>query len=164
MYLKLLQRIILAAGIILCGCNGFEGDETRSTSGPVKVVLAIGDGPGTKTTYDSETRRFVWEAGDAVSVWARSSAGTYSLDGQSFNLMATGADGASAYFSATLQSPMAEGTYSYYMTYPLPDSVEGGKAVFPVPAVQDGSASDGVDIILAEPVDGPALAPIETTF
>lgn len=147
---------------MLCGCNGFEGGEVVTTSGPVNVVLSIGDGPGTKTTYNSETRRFVWQAGDAVSVWARSSAGTYSLDGQTFNLLTTGADGTSAYFSATLQSPMPEGTYSYYITYPLPDSAEGGKAVFSVPAVQDGSASDGVDIIIAEPVEGPALAPIET--
>ena len=161
--MRLLQRIILAAaGIMLCGCNGFEGGEVGTTSGPVNVVLSIGDGPGTKTTYNSETRRFVWQAGDAVSVWARSSAGTYSLDGQTFNLLAAGADGTSAYFSATLQSPMPEGTYSYYITYPLPDSAEGGKAVFSVPAVQDGSASDGVDIIIAEPVEGPALAPIET--
>ncbi len=163
MYLKLLQRIILAAtGILLYGCTGYEVVEAGSTSGPVKVVLAIGDGPGTKTIYNSETRRFVWQAGDAVSVWAKSSAGVYELDGQTFNLIAAGADGASAYFSATLQSPMAEGTYSYYMTYPLPESMEGAKAVFTVPSVQDGNASGGVDIILAEPAEGPALSPIET--
>ncbi len=162
MYLKLLQRIILAAGFVLCGCSGFEDDKTGSTSDPVKVVLAVGDTPGTKTTYNSITKRFVWQTGDAVSVWAKSSAGTYSLDGQTFNLLATGADGVSAYFSATLQSPMAEGTYSYYMTYPLPDSMEGGKVVFTLPAIQDGRASSGVDIIVAEQVQGPALAPIET--
>ena len=162
MYLKLLQRIILTAGFVLSGCSGFENDKTGSSSGPVSVVLAVGATPGTKTTYNSETKRFVWQAGDAVCVWAKSSTGTYSLDGQTFNLLAAGAGGASAYFSATLQSPMAIGTYSYYMTYPLPDSVEGGKAVFTVPAVQDGNASSGVDIIVAEPLVGPALAPIET--
>ena len=163
MYLKLLQRIILAAtGILLYGCTGYEVVETGATSGPVKVVLAICDGPGTKTTYDSETRRFVWQEGDAVSVWAKSSAGVYELDGQTFNLLATGVGGTSAYFSANLQAPMTDGTYSYYMTYPLPESMEGAKAVFTVPAVQDGNASGGVDIIVAEPVEGPALTPIET--
>lgn len=75
--------------------------------------------------------------------------GTFELDGQTFSLLATGLDKSSAYFSATLQSGMTEGTYSYYIAYPLPDSAEGGKAVFTVPAVQDGIASGGVDIIVA---------------
>lgn len=75
--------------------------------------------------------------------------------------MAVASDKSEAYFTATLQSPMAEGTYSYYMTYPLPESMGGMTATFTVPSVQDGTASDGVDIIVAEPISGPALEPVK---
>ncbi len=161
--MKLSQRVVLAvAGVMLCGCDDLDLKESAEVHDPVRVVLALGRGPETKTTFDSESKRFVWQPGDAVAVWAKSSSGTYSLEGQTFRLMAIEADGASAYFSATLQSLMPDGTYSYYLTYPLPESFESGKAVFSVPAVQDGSASCGVDILAAGPAAGPALSPIET--
>lgn len=47
------------------------------------------------------------------------------------------------------------------MTYPLPESMGGMTATFTVPSVQDGTASDGVDIIVAEPISGPALEPVK---
>ena len=162
-YLKIVHKIILfAAGVTLCGCSDFQTNGTLPEHKPVKVVLAVSGAPETRTAYDAECRGFVWQSGDAVSVWAKSAGGTFELDGQTFSLLATGLDKSSAYFSATLQSGMTEGTYSYYIAYPLPDSAEGGKAVFTVPAVQDGIASGGVDIIVAGPVEGQALTPIET--
>ena len=95
-----------------------------------------------------------------MAVWARSSAGSYVLDGRPFSLLAVGDNRSSAYFTATLDAPMEEGTYSYYVAYPSPVSVDGTIARFVIPAVQDGTASGGVDVIVAEPVSGPALAPI----
>ncbi len=145
----------------LCGCGDFEPTEPEVASSSVDVVFAVGGGPMTRTEYDMETKRFVWNTGDKMAVWAKSGDGSYALDNQAFRLMAVAADKANAYFTATLQSPMAEGTYSYYMTYPLPESESGTTATFTVPSVQDGTASDGVDIIVAEPVSGPALVPVE---
>lgn len=130
-------------------------------SSSVNVVFAVGNTPRTRTEYDVETKRFVWKTGDEVAVWAKSPDGSYALDNQAFRLMAVASDKSEAYFTATLQSPMAEGTYSYYMTYPLPESMGGMTATFTVPSVQDGTASDGVDIIVAEPISGPALEPVK---
>lgn len=161
MYLKTLQRIILVSAIVgLCGCSGFEQIDSEPVQTPVDVVLSVGGVSSTKTVYDTESRNFVWTAGDKMSVWAKAQDGSYALNGQTFNLLTFGGDRSKAYFTATLQSPMDDGTYSYYMTYPLPESVEGTVAKFSVPAVQDGTASDGVDIIVAEPVTGPALSPL----
>ena len=145
----------------LCGCGDFEPTEPEVASSSVDVVFAVGGCPMTRTEYDMETKRFVWNIGDKMAVWAKSRDGSYALENQAFRLMAVAADRSNAYFTATLQSPMAEGTYSYYMTYPLPESVSGTTATFTVPSVQDGTASDGVDIIVAEPVSGSALAPVE---
>lgn len=162
MYLKTILRIILvSAGVALCGCGDFESTESEMISSSVNVVFAVGNTPRTRTEYDVETKRFVWNDGDKIAVWAKSPDGSYALDNQAFRLMAVASDKSEAYFTATLQSPMAEGTYSYYMTYPLPESMGGMTATFTVPSVQDGTASDGVDIIVAEPISGPALEPVK---
>lgn len=162
MYLKTILRIILvSAGVALCGCGDFESTESEVIPSSVNVVFAVGNTPRTRTEYDVETKRFVWNDGDKIAVWAKSPDGSYALDNQAFRLMAVASDKSEAYFTATLKSPMAEGTYSYYMTYPLPESMGGMTATFTVPSVQDGTASDGVDIIVAEPISGPALEPVK---
>lgn len=122
--------------------------------------MSVGGVSSTRTAYDPDVRNFVWNGGDKIAVWARSQDGSYSLNCQTFNLLASRSDKSGAYFTATLQAPMEQGPYTYYMSYPLPESVEGTNARFTVPAVQDGSASDGVDIIVAEPVVGPELSPL----
>ena len=169
-YLKALLRILsVSAGVALFGCGGFESTDIKVIPSSVDVVLAVGDTPGTRTEYDVATRRFVWNDGDVLAVWAKASDGTFALDNQKFSLLASGAgrqpdgepDKSSAYFTSTLSSQMPEGTYSYYMTYPLPESVSGTTATFAVPAVQDGLASGGVDVLVAEPAVGAALTPIE---
>lgn len=158
-YYKALQNFVLAAAFVgLCGCEEVRHIDYEPVPAPVNVVLSVGNNQETRTEYDSESGRFVWKTGDRMAVWAKAQDGTYVLDGQTFNLLATGMDRAEAYFTATLQRPMDEGTYSYSLAYPLPESVEGTVARFTVPSVQDGLASDGVDIIVSDPVSGPALS------
>lgn len=160
-YFKALQKFILASAFVgLCGCDAVEHFDPARGDAPVDVVLSVGEGQRTRTAYDNEAGRFVWNAGDRIAVWAKAQGGTFALNGQTFNLLAAGINGSDAYFTATLDSPMDEGTYSYYMAYPVPDSFEGTAARFTVPAEQDGLASDGIDIIVAEPVSGSALAPL----
>lgn len=135
----------------------YAPEERQHTGdGPVQVTLGICGGK-TRTAPDATGKRFVWQTGDAVGVWAKASDGTYTLSNQKFSLLATGADASAAYFTSTLQSPMAEGTYTYCITYPVPESVSGTAAVFTLPSVQDGKASDGIDITVAEPVQGNEL-------
>lgn len=158
-YYKALQNFVLAAAFVgLCGCEEVRHIDYEPVPAPVNVVLSVENNQETRTEYDSASGRFVWKAGDRMAVWAKAQDGTYVLDGQTFNLLATGMDRAEAYFTATLRQPMDEGTYSYSLAYPLPESVEGTAARFTVPSVQDGLASDGVDIIVSDPVSGPALS------
>lgn len=155
-----LRFFLLFAGACLCGCGDSGGFGSEQEDQRVKVVIAVGEGSRTKTAYNVETKRFEWNSGDALTVWAKSSAGTYVLDGRSFSLLAVGENRSLAYFTATLDAPMEEGTYSYYVAYPTPVSVDGVSARFVIPSVQDGLASGGVDVIVAEPVSGSALTPI----
>ena len=161
----------------LCGCSGFGSVDSEAVPSSVEVVFSVGDTPGTRTEYDVEAKRFVWNDDDKMVVWAKSSSGTFAFENQTFKLLASGTghqqnwesgkesnegpNKSSAYFTSTLLSPMAEGRYSYYMTCPLPESVDGTTATFSVPAVQDGLASGGVDVLLAEPVSGPALSAVK---
>ncbi len=149
-------------GVILCSCNGLDvsSRDNSAPSGGEEVVLGVGRSPQTRTAYDSDSKSFVWLPGDKVSVWAKSSSGAYTLNGTTFSLLAREADASSAYFTATLASPMAEGTYSYYVTYPVPASVSGTTATFAVPSVQDGAASGGADILVSEEASGSELQAI----
>ncbi len=148
---------------MLCSCNGLDvlSRDNSAPSGGEEVALGIGCSPKTRTGYDSDSKSFVWLPGDKVSVWARSSSGSYALDGTTFSLLARESDASSAYFTATLASPMAEGTYSYYVTYPVPASVSGTTATFTVPSVQDGAASGGTDILVSEEATGTELQAIK---
>ncbi len=150
----------MALTLVPCGCGGLDTPVPGRKAASAEVVLAVGQSQRTRTAYDADTKSFVWQQGDNVSVWAESTSGTFALEGTSFSLLARKADNASAYFTTKLDSPMAEGTYSYYVTYPVPESVSGTTATFTVPTLQDGKGTGGVDILVGEPAQGGALQTI----
>ena len=150
----------MALTLVPCGCGGLDTPVPGRKAASAEVVLAVGQSRRTRTAYDADTKSFVWQQGDNVSVWAGSTSGTFALEGTSFSLLARKADNASAYFTTKLDSPMAEGTYSYYVTYPVPESVSGTTATFTVPTLQDGKGTGGVDILVGEPAQGGALQTI----
>jgi hypothetical protein len=163
-YLKEIQRVILLTwGVVLCSCNGLDvlSRDNSAPSGGEEVVLGVGRSPQTRTVYDDDTKSFAWQNEDKVFVWAKSASGSYALENTAFSLLARPSDGSSAYFTATLASPMEEGTYSYYVAYPAPSAVSGTTVTFTVPAVQDGTASGDIDILLSQPVQGGALQALE---
>lgn len=146
----------IAALLLLSACGRDDGPQART----VEVVLGIGGGADTKTSLGDDGHSFFWDRGDAIAVWARNSEGDFAIDGQRFTLMASPDNNRSvAYFSSTLASEMPEDTYTYYMTYPVPDAVNGTVARFSVPEMQTGDVSGGLDITVAEPVRGAALRP-----
>ena len=125
------------------------------------VALGVGNASATKTSPDADFKRFDWDEGDKIAVWAKSSDGSYTLENQPFNLYATTESPSPlAWFSSTLSSAMADGSYTYYMCYPLPQSVSGTTATFAVHSEQDGDLSGGRDIIISVPSQGGALQPI----
>lgn len=129
--------------------------------GPVEVGFAIGGGAGVtvRTTAGDDGLSTEWEDGDAVSVWGIRDNGASVLTAQPFTCYGL-IDGA-AYFTSTLNAPMPEGEYTYYLAYPAPVSYSGLNAVFRVPAEQDGKSGSGEDIMVSAPVRHGPLLPID---
>lgn len=144
---------------LLCFSCGLDYD---SHDGGVEVALGVsGSSSDTKTSPNGEYNRFFWDKGDKVAVWAKAEDGSYAFENQTFHLLSSTTSPRSvAWFTSTLTSAMAEGTYTYYMCYPLPESVNGTSVTFTVPSVQNGDLSGGSDITVAVPVNGEALGPI----
>ncbi len=111
---------------------------------------------GTKTEVSENGLSIVWNKGDNIYLWALDNAtGELALDAARFTVYA-GSGSGRTYFTSALASPMPEGTYKYTACYPAPDSVEGSRVSFSIPARQDGTIA-GVDFMMSAPEDGGRL-------
>lgn len=139
--------------ILTCSCQMDMQDELQVTW---KAGIYAGGGH-TRTQMQPDGLSAVWEEGDELALWARNSSGSYILSNQRF--ITYGTDYERGFFTTTLSGAMAQDTYTYFCCYPAPVSVNGTKATFSLPSVQDGKASDGADIMIATPVEhGPLTA------
>jgi len=169
MTIKLLKKtlgVLLAlAPALLSSCTEdnmpIDGDGALLVDGPAKVGLLLGSSTPSRSTINDSADGFLWSPGDKISVWAKNAKGTYVLQNQVFDIYARQFNEQTAYFTSTLPSAMAEGTYTYYITYPVPASVSGTKAIFEVPAVQDGKASYGTDITISSGIQHKELTAVE---
>ncbi len=138
----------------LSSCNHDFGDMLQT---PQEVGFYAG-GAETRTEMLQNGLSAVWSAGDELAVWAKNSSGEFTLENQVFKTY--GIDGKRGFFTSTLAGAMPEGTYTYYCTYPVPESVNGTEVTFNLPAVQDGKVTGGADIMIATPVQHGALTPV----
>ena len=154
---KLYRAVLTFIGfVVLSSCVGDLREEISRKPEPVQVGLCLG-GEKTRTSMLSNGLSAEWLAGDQIAVWAKNSAGAYQLSNQIFKLY--GRDVKRGFFTSTLESAMPEDVYTYYCSYPSPISVDGTKATFSLPSVQDGKVSGGADIMVATPVQhGPLTA------
>ena len=143
--------------LILMMLSACQTDIQEPHSGPQEVGFYVGGG-NTRTEMLENGLSAVWTAGDELALWARNSAGTFTLSEQVFKTY--GIDGRSGYFTSTLSKSMPADAYTYFCSYPVPASVSGTKVTFNLPAVQDGKVSGGADIMIAEPVAHGALTAI----
>lgn len=124
-----------------------------------EVVLLMNCSSQTKSSINESADGFLWDDGDKIAVWAKSSSGSYTLSNQPFNLYARGFEQGKGYFTSTLSRQMEAGTYTYYITYPVPQSASGTTATFTIPEIQDGKASNGVDITVSDATSARELRP-----
>ena len=96
-----------------------------------------------------------WGGDDRIALWARSEDGAYAFAGQSFSLYSYILAN-EARFTGTI-TEMAGGNYRYFASSPLPERIEGPKAVYTIPAVQDGIYRSERDLLVAYPVEGAQL-------
>lgn len=129
-------------------------------AGPVTVGFRVG-GEQTRTQINDDGRSTSWSKDDRIALWARNEASEFTLSAQPFDIYYRSVNNAGAYFTSTLPQAMAEGRYTYYAAYPLPESLDGTKATFTIPAVQDGRVGNGADIMVATPAEASQLGPLE---
>ena len=145
--------IIFAASLFMPACQVELQDQHLQ---PQEVGFYAG-GSQTRTEMLSDGLSAIWEPNDQIALWATNSAGTYVLNNQVFQTY--GIDDERGFFTSVLDSPMADGTYTYYCCYPAPASVSGTTATFNLPAEQDGKVRGGADIMIGDPTQhGPLLS------
>ena len=129
-------------------------------AGPVTVGFRVG-GEQTRTQINDDGRSTSWSKDDRIALWARNEASEFTLSAQPFDIYYRSVNNAEAYFTSTLPQAMAEGRYTYYAAYPLPESLDGTKATFTIPSIQDGRVGNGADIMVATPAEASQLGPLE---
>lgn len=145
---------------VFISCESQLQDIVQPATQPIEVGIYAG-GTQTRTQMLPDGLSAVWSSDDVISLFAKNSSGSFVLNNQKFTTY--GLDGEQGYFTSTLSSPMQEGTYNYYCCYPAPIKLAGDtglRATFYLPDVQDGKAEGGVDIMVADPVTGPELNPV----
>ena len=141
---------IIAAGL-LCTFSSCQKGAVENVGNVGRHTIGFCTGEAsTRTMMNPDGLTASWEKGDRIAVWAKSSAGEYTLNNTQFSVY--GADGARAFFTATIDASMPEDRYTYFATYPVPESVSLTKATFTIPSIQDGKVSGGADIMIAAPV------------
>ena len=123
---------IFSVASIAPSCTGIETD--RRSDGPVTVAFTTAQSD-TRAELDPSAGRFTWEIGDKVAVWADNQTGSAVLEAKEFTLLSR-ANHTKGYFTSTLDAPMAEDTYNYYIAFPVPASYSGKNAVFTLPSEQ----------------------------
>ena len=141
---------IIAAGL-LCAFSSCQKGAVENVGNVGRHTIGFCTGEAsTRTMMNPDGFTASWEKGDRIAVWAKNSAGEYTLNNTQFSVY--GADGARAFFTATIDASMPEDRYTYFATYPVPESVSLTKATFTIPSIQDGKVSGGADIMIANPL------------
>lgn len=144
---KVLNFLVLGT-LVASSCQGEMLPDAVTEGMPVNVGLYAG-GVQARTSILENGLTAVWESGDELAVWARNSAGEFTLQNQIFKTY--GLDNERGFFTSTLASAMPEDTYTYFCCYPNPKSVNGTKVTFNIPSIQDGLVSGGADVMIATP-------------
>mgnify|MGYP001034569278 FL=1 len=141
---------IIAAGL-LCTFSSCQKGAVENVGNVGRHTIGFCTGEAsTRTMMNPDGLTASWEKGDRIAVWAKNSSGEYTLNNTQFSVY--GADGARAFFTATIDASMPEDRYTYFAAYPVPESVSLTKATFTIPSVQAGKVSGGADIMIANPL------------
>lgn len=156
--------ILSALSLLLVSCEQFETPTfNNSNEGKVRVTITSGT-PQSRTSIAENGLSTTWCNDDQIAVWA-SNGSSNVLNAQPFAVYY--AMGSYVEFTADI-NPMGDGNFTYYSTHPLPASISGTTATFPIESVQQGSFDGSNDILVAYPTTGLALdneeAEVSLTF
>ena len=160
MNMKKIFTLLLPALFALSCSN-----ESVVSTGNGKIEVSIGQSATIKTrtliAEDGYSAR--WSGGDQIAIWAANESNDFELVAEPFTMYHLSSIWETAVFTATI-SPLTGSSYTYYATYPVPNSVSGTMATFNLPSTQLGSNSMGVrDIMVARPTVAGALNEAKVT-
>lgn len=149
--MKILQIFASVCAMCILGVSCHNEAETTTSSAVENVEVCISlPVDATRTAIDDDGKRTRWAEGDELAVWANDSAGNSIFSNATFMLRYFSTEWDKAYFVGNI-AEMAEGDYSYYMSYPRPLSIDGTMATFRVAANQSGMYDGKYDIMVADP-------------
>lgn len=147
--------------LLLVSCE--QIDSPAVPEGKVRVTIKSGS-EMSRTSVAANGLSSLWSVDDQIAVWATNGT-TNVLNAHPFKAFYS--IGNYAEFTTDID-PMGEGEFTYYATHPVPASISGTTATFPIESVQQGSFDGTNDILVAYPSTGLALenedAEVNLTF
>lgn len=165
MKISLSKLLLMAVAVVAVACSSeVDSDSPNFKESIEKVSIAVPTAADSRTTIDPDGMTTRWATGDKLAVWAKNSAGDYVLSGTQFMMHHYSREFDYAFFDANIPA-MAEGEYTYYLSYPMPKSVNGTEVTYSVAQTQSGAYDGKYDIMLAEvPAVAEALSSSATTL
>ena len=147
---------VIAALMALSGCSKSEQEGEVVTNAQTKLSIGLPAGVS-RTAIDAEGRAS-WVEGDTFTLWAENKEGVRKMEGAKFSMMYYLHSFQSAVFTAEADL-LEEGDYTYYAVSPKIENYADNKAIYAIPAHQQGAVFNGAyDIMVATPVEASALA------
>lgn len=144
--------ILAALCLMMVSCESFDTPTIPNRDGKVRVMISSGS-EQSRTSIAANGLTTTWCNDDQIAVWG-SNGSTNVLNAQPF--VVCYAMGTYAEFTADITA-MGDGTFTYYSTHPVPASVSGTTATFPLKKLQQGPFDGTNDIMVAYPSTGLAL-------
>lgn len=165
MKISLSKLLLMAVAVVAVACSSeVDSDSPNFKELIEKVSIAVPTAADSRTTIDPDGMTTRWASGDKLAVWAKNEAGDYVLSGTQFMMHHYSEEFDYAFFDANIPA-MAEGEYTYYLSYPMPKSVNGTEVTYSVAQTQSGVYDGKYDIMLAEvPAVAEALSSTATTL
>ena len=156
--MKIFKRFALLTAVAL-GFVACASEVDNSPARPTEQIEEVGFAMAvntTRTAIGEDGRTTDWVVGDKLAVWAMEADGGFALENTQFTLRYFSGEYDKAFFTSNI-AEMAEGNYTYMLSYPIPASGAGTEATYTLPAEQTGKYEGRYDIMIAEPVAAEAL-------
>ncbi|WP_418992751.1 fimbrillin family protein [Alistipes sp.] len=153
-------KMLAVLPLLIASCSQRAEEDAQPDAKTIRVTVASGprieiaSQAVTRSEIDEEGITVKWNTDDRIALWAEhTGGGTFALSAHEFALYHYNADWNAAKFTADIPQ-MEAGTYNYYAVSPRPAAVDGTRASFDIPAVQDGSRKIPCLVMVADPVAG----------
>lgn len=157
--MEIIKKLALLA-VVACGFVACVSEADNNPGNPSEQIEEVGfvmPMEATRTAIGPDGMSTRWAEGDKLSVWALNSEGSYTFENTQFTMRYFSPEYDKAYFVSNI-SEMAEGDYTYFLSYPKPVSVNGTQVTYSVSSVQSGAYDGKYDIMIAEPAMASALS------